>query len=61
MRVSSFVFGVLHVIYGNAALPNATGGLVLATIFVITESWPAVVVAHSVGNLAILIFNVLVS
>ena len=59
--VSSCAFAVLHVIYGNADITNATGGLVLATMFIITESWPTVVVAHSVGNLAILIFNVLVS
>jgi membrane protease YdiL (CAAX protease family) len=57
--VSTGAFAALHVVYGNAALTNAIGGLALATMFVVTESWPSVVVAHAVGNLALLTFHVL--
>jgi membrane protease YdiL (CAAX protease family) len=59
--LSATAFAYLHVVYGNAMFTNAIGGVALAAIFATTQSWPTTVIAHAIGNLAILIINVLVA
>ena len=51
MVVSGFVFGGLHVAYGNPSPENLVGGFVLAWVYLKSESLAVPVLLHSLGNL----------
>jgi membrane protease YdiL (CAAX protease family) len=58
IAISGVVFGALHCLYGNPAPTNFVAGYVLAWAYIRSESILVPVVWHSLGNAAILMFQV---
>jgi membrane protease YdiL (CAAX protease family) len=56
--ISGVVFWVLHVLYGNPAPTNFVAGYILAWAYIRSESILVPIVWHSLGNAAILMFQV---
>ncbi|MDZ4684990.1 MAG: type II CAAX endopeptidase family protein [Planctomycetaceae bacterium] len=52
--VSGFVFGALHVVYGNPSPENLVGGFFLAWAYLKSQSLLMPVLLHSLGNLCAL-------
>jgi membrane protease YdiL (CAAX protease family) len=52
--LNGIIFAVLHCAYGTLSLYNAVGGFVLAWIFMRSRSIVVAIVAHSMGNIAII-------
>jgi membrane protease YdiL (CAAX protease family) len=58
LGISGVVFGALHGLYGNPAPTNFVAGYILAWAYIRSESILVPVVWHSLGNAAILVFQV---
>ena len=56
--VSGVAFGGLHVLYGNPAPTNLVAGYLLAWAYIRSDSILVPIVWHSLGNAAILVFQV---
>ncbi|MEN6575176.1 MAG: CPBP family intramembrane glutamic endopeptidase [Phycisphaerales bacterium] len=56
--ISGVVFGALHLLYGNPAPTNLVAGYILAWAYIRSESIFVPIVWHSLGNAAILVFQV---
>jgi len=56
--VSGVAFGALHVLYDNPAPTNFVAGYILAWAYIRSDSILVPIVWHSLGNAAILVFQV---
>ena len=61
IAASRLLFGALHIFYGNPDPSNMVGGFVLAWSFLKSGSILVPVALHSLGNLGLLAFNLVVA
>ena len=61
IAASGLLFGALHIAYGNPDPSNMVGGFILAWAFLESGSILVPVALHSLGNLGLLVFNLVVA